>query len=145
MCEMGGNFRLQNRLNLLCRVEPCVPCPKKTHSGLNLKPHTIFKICNQFSERVFFLEICKNCVSSAVSTFLVFFSLVDHTVHIYTIRWLKIWLKTVSPKKCVFMFLKKWRLYWICLVLPEFCGSVIPEFCHNSDETWISLRPVGQY
>ena len=32
--------------------------------------------------------------------------------------------------------LKKWGLYWICPVLPS--------FCHNSDETWISLRPVGQ-
>ena len=30
--------------------------------------------------------------------------------------------------KCLIFYspaLKKWGLYWICLVLPEFCGSVI--------------------
>ena len=27
--------------------------------------------------------------------------------------------------------LKKWGLYWICLVLPEFCGSVILSLCHS--------------
>ena len=38
--------------------------------------------------------------------------------------------------------LKKWGLYWICLVLPD---SVVLSFCQNfSDETWISLRPVCQ-
>ena len=27
----------------------------------------------------------------------------------------------------------------------SFRNSVVPWFCHNSDKTWISLRPVGQY
>ena len=27
--------------------------------------------------------------------------------------------------------LKKWVLYWICLVLPSFCHSVILSFCHS--------------
>ena len=27
--------------------------------------------------------------------------------------------------------LKKWGLYWICLVIPEFCGSVILSFRHS--------------
>ena len=32
--------------------------------------------------------------------------------------------------------LKKWGYTGFALqVLPEFCGSVIPSFCHNSDET----------
>ena len=32
--------------------------------------------------------------------------------------------------------LKKWGLYWICLVLPSFCHSVILSFCNLSDENF---------
>ena len=31
VCEMGGNFWLQNGLNLLCMLWPCAPHRKKTH------------------------------------------------------------------------------------------------------------------
>ena len=32
VCEIGGNFWLQNRLNLLCRVRPSGQRPKPTHA-----------------------------------------------------------------------------------------------------------------
>ena len=47
-----------------------------------------------------------------------------------------------QPTNCYkFIIAPLWKRGAI-LDLP--CPSGIPWFCHNSDETWISLRPVGQ-
>ena len=71
---MDGNFRLQNRLNLLCRVWPSGQCPKDACFGLSLTLCTIFKICSQFLENAIFRNR-KNSISSNVLTLRAFFFL----------------------------------------------------------------------
>ena len=48
-------------------------------------------------------------------------------------------VKSILPRAFIGSFfspaLKKWGLYWICLVFPDFCHSVVLSFCHHSDET----------
>ena len=57
---MGGNFRLQNGLNLLCRVWPSGQRPKDPCLCVSLTLCMIFKICSQFSEMAILEKIVKN-------------------------------------------------------------------------------------
>ena len=76
--------------------------------GLNLTLCTIFKICSKFSEKN-----RKTSVSSEISTFWVFFSLVHQAVHMHTMNWLKTWLKNCVPEKNAFFtfFVPKTKHY----------------------------------
>ena len=44
---------------------------------------------------------------------------------------LNIWIIITAIEGYYSPALKKWELYWICLVLPSFCHSVILSFCHS--------------
>ena len=74
VCEMGGNFQLQNRLNFLSRVWPSDQCPKRRMLLSQLEPLYDFQNLVSFFETVIFLENRKNSVSSKISSFGVFFS-----------------------------------------------------------------------
>ena len=104
VCEMSGNFRLQNGLNLHCRLWPCGPGPKQTNVWSQLEAPYDFQNLWLLFKKCDFLKISKNSFSF---TLLVFLSQVHHAVNIQKMFLLKIWLKTgfSREKKCVFTFL----------------------------------------
>ena len=53
MCEMDGNFRLQNGLTLLSRIWTSWSKSKMAQNDINLMLKTIFKLCSIFSENAF--------------------------------------------------------------------------------------------
>ena len=59
VCKMGGSFRLQNGLNLLCRIWPSGQRSKDACFGLSLTLSTIFKVYSQFWEMAIFEKIIK--------------------------------------------------------------------------------------
>ena len=70
VCEMGGNFWLRNRLNVLCRLWPCSPRPKQTHVGAQLEALYDFQnLYLLFRKRDFFFKFVKKSVSLEISTF----------------------------------------------------------------------------
>ena len=64
----------------------------------------------------------------------------EYRLHSCTFRWalwpMGLWFYYHSPA------LKKWGLYWICLVLPEFCDSVIIQM--KLEYLWGQLANVDQ-
>ena len=64
----------------------------------------IFKVIMHFSQKMhfFFVKLCKNSMSTDISTFLVFISRVDHLVTIRTKIWMKIAFKKLFLLKMIF-------------------------------------------
>ena len=83
-CEMDGNFRLQNGLNLLCRYSLVVHAQQDACLRLSLTLSTIFKICKQPSENAILVKLVNILSPQKFHLFLPIFSLVHHTVHMYT-------------------------------------------------------------
>ena len=54
VCEMDGNYRLQNRLTLLSRIWTSRSKSKRRIKYFNMMLKSIFKICSNFSEKAFF-------------------------------------------------------------------------------------------
>ena len=93
VCEMGENFRLQYGLSRLYRVWSCTPGSQKVHILISTWCFSRFSKSLFISQKMQFLKLRKNYVSSEISTFQVFISLVDHTVHIRTKTCMKITFK----------------------------------------------------
>ena len=66
---MGGNFRLQNGLNLLCRVWPSGQRPKRRTLRSQVDVLYDFQSLQSVFGNCNFLENRKNSVSSKLSTF----------------------------------------------------------------------------
>ena len=70
VCEMGGNFWLENGLNLLCRSWPCSLRPKQAHVPSQLEAsHDFSNLWLFFKKCDFFFLIRKNSFSLEISTF----------------------------------------------------------------------------
>ena len=103
---MGGNFRLQNGLNLLCRVCPSGQPPKRRMLWSQLAALSDFQKLTSDFGNCDFLENRKNSVSSKMSTFLMFFGVVRLAVHTHIKNLFKNWLtKTHSFQNEVLRFL----------------------------------------
>ena len=102
---MGGNFRLSNGLNKLCRVWPTRPRSKKAHKLVLSWCFLGFSKSVVISRKMHLLYLCKNSVSTDISTFLVFISRVDHLVTIHTKIWMKIAFKKLFLEKIFFFYL----------------------------------------
>ena len=92
---MGGNFRLQNGLTLLSRIWTSRSKSKKAHKMIQT---LCLRRFSKSAEITFVLELRKNSVFQKTSTFSVFFSLVDHSIHIRIKTWLKMHLSNVFSK-----------------------------------------------
>ena len=97
-CTLTGSFRLQNGLNLHCRLWLVVNVQKDACFGLSLSLCTIFNVCSQIS------ETRNNSVSSRISGFECF--PVWCTKLFTRTQWTDwIWLKNIfSRKQFVFTF-----------------------------------------
>ena len=73
VCQMGGHFRLQNGLNLLCRYGLVVNVQKDACFGLSCTLCTIFKICSLFSEIATFKKFVKILSRQKMQLFQFFF------------------------------------------------------------------------
>ena len=103
VCEMSANFRLQNGLNLLFRIWPSSQHPKRRMVWSQVDALYDLKTSVVSFRKMRFLENRKISVSSKISTFSVFFSLVHHAVQMHSKNLLNIWLKKTNLEKNAFL------------------------------------------
>ena len=105
VCKMGGNFWLQNGLNLFCRVWPRGQHPKWRMVWSQLDAVYDFQNLYQFSNIAIFEKIVKIPFLQKCQNFECFFSVVHLAVHMHTMNLFKIWLtKKNSWKNEFFTF-----------------------------------------
>ena len=90
VCETDRNFRLQNELNLLCRIYPCCSCPKRRMLWSQIDAlHLFSKSVIRFSEKATFEKFVKILSPQKFQFFSVFFFFFFFFFSIWCTRLLK--------------------------------------------------------